>query len=520
MRSRRWLRGALPLAILLATPLAILLAGGLADARPGGGHTSSGGSRSSSHSSSGGGFSSSSHSSSSGGSPYSGGSYSGGGSYYGGGGDPSGGIVVLGLLLVVIVVAAAVAASSAKNRGWSSNLDAMRAPDPAPDPGDAWPARRAALDLGPLMQRDPGFSRAVFEDFAFELYAAAHRERGDSKLLRLQPYLSPAALDQLGARGVAPQQVVIGTLQIEDHSVEPPTRDQIRVRIEATHIGTRAPVYAVEHWVFARSADAQSRPPERTRTWPCPNCGAPWQPSPTRQCAHCGQAVEVGKFDWCVEDISVESQTRALASLTGTVPEYGNDLPTVVDPSAHAMLGQISADDPAVTFETLKPRILLVYQQLNTAWNARDLTPVRGFVTAALRNYLAYWLHEYDHQGLHNTLTDARVSEVDLAKVTRDRYYDAITVRIFADGIDSTSDAKGRVVGGSTSDRRAYTEYWTFLRSSTRRGPVTTTPACPNCGAPLAISDIGDCTHCGVAVENGSFDWTLSKIEQDDNYAG
>jgi len=511
---RRLLGGALPIAIVLAAPLAILLAAGIGEARPGGGHTSSG-SFSSGRSSGGGGFSSSSHS-------YSGGDThsSGGGYYYGGGGDTSGGIVFLGLLLVVIVVAAAVAASSAKNREWSSNFDMMPEPDAAPDPGDAWSARPPALDLGPLMQRDPGFSRAVFEDFVFELYAAAHRERGDAKLLRLQPYISPATLDQLAAWGVAPQQVVIGTLQIEDHSAEPPVRDQIRVRIEATHIGTRAPVYVVEHWRFSRSFDARSRPPERTRTWPCPNCGAPWQPSPTRQCAHCGQAMEVGKFDWCVDKISVESETRALASLTGTIPEYGNDLPTVVDPAAHAMLRQISADDPQVTFETLKPRILLVYQQLNTAWNANDLTSVRGFVTAALRTYLEYWLHEYDHQGLHNTLTDARVSQIDLAKVTRDRYYDAITVRIFADGFDATRDTRGKIVGGSTDERRAYTEYWTFLRSSTRRGPVTTTPACPNCGAPLAISDIGDCTHCGVAVENGSFDWTLSKIEQDDNYTG
>ncbi len=516
MTPRRWLLGALPLAVLLAAPLALLLPSGIADARPGGGHTSSG-SYSSGRSSGGGGFSSG-RSSSGGGFSSSGYRSSSSGSYYGGGGDLNGGIVVLGLLLVVVVVAAAVVASSAKSREWT-NLNMMPDPDPAPDPGDAWPARRAALDLGPLIARDPGFSRAVFEDFAFELYAAAQRERGDSKLLRLQPYLSPGALDQLGARGVAPQQVVIGNLQIEDHSVEPP-RDQIRVRIEATHIGTRAPVYVVEHWVFARSVDAQSRPPERTRTWPCPNCGAPWQPSPTRQCAYCGQAVEVGKFDWCVEDISVESETRALASLTGTVPEYGNDLPTVVDPAAHTMLGQISADDPHVTFETLQPRILLVYQQLNTAWNANDLTPVRGLVTAALRNYLAYWLHEYEHQGLRNTLADARVSEMDLAKVTRDRYYDAITVRIFADGFESTRDTRGKIVGGSTDERRAYTEYWTFLRSSTRRGPVTATPACPNCGAPLAISDIGDCTHCGVAVENGSFDWTLSKIEQDDNYTG
>ena len=43
---------------------------------------------------------------------------------------------------------------------------------------------------------------------------------------------------------------------------------------------------------------------------------------------------------------------------------------------------------------------------------------------------------------------------------------------------------------------------------------------CPNCGAPLAISNAGQCTHCNAEVESGSFDWTLSKIEQDDVYRG
>jgi len=167
----------------------------------------------------------------------------------------------------------------------------------------------------------------------------------------------------------------------------------------------------------------------------------------------------------------------------------------------------------------MKPRVELIYHQLNATWNERDLTPVRGLVTAALRSYLEYWLREYAHQGLHNTLSDAEIGQIDLAKVTRDQYFDAITVRIFASGFDYTTDAKDRVVGGSKTQRRAYTEYWTFLRASTRRGKITATPSCPNCGAPLKISDVGDCTYCGVAVESGSFDWTLSKIEQDDNYS-
>jgi hypothetical protein len=475
MMPRRWPGGALPLAILLA--------GAIADARPGGGNTSSGGGHSSS------------------------GSYTTGGGYHGGGGGAMSGEAFIALLvLIVIIYLVSLAAKRSAGPAWTSATPVM--------------APVNAVDLEALRQRDPGFSSAVFEDFVFELYAAAHRGRGDRKLLALQPYLSPVALGELGARGVAPQQVVIGTLRIERNWVQPPGREQMMVRIEATHIAVGPPVFVIEHWMFSRGVGAKSRPPGRTRTWQCPYCGAPWVASPTRNCAHCGQAVEVGRFDWCVEQIWIESETGALASLTGTVPEYGNDLPTVVHPAAHAMLAQITSDDPQVTFETLRPRIVLVYQQLTTAWNARDLAAVRGLVTASLRNYLDYWLREYARQGLHNTLADAKVVELHVAKVTRDLYYDAITVRVFAKGCDYTSDANDRVVGGSTTNWRAYTEYWTFLRSSARRGPVTTTPTCPNCGAPLAISDIGDCTHCGVAVENGSVDWTLSKIEQDDSYSG
>jgi predicted lipid-binding transport protein (Tim44 family) len=491
MMVRRWL-----LALL---PVVIMLGAGLSDARPGGGNTSSGSFRSSSSSSSGGYRSSGGYSSS--------GSW---GTGYHSGSSGDFGAVVFVLFLIVVVVVLIAWAKQKSGPSWTNDPEYMAEPMPPPAP--------SRVDLDALIERDPKFSLAVFEDLAFELYAAAHRARGTAKLDALQPYLSPVVAAQLNARGASPQQVVIGTLRIARSSVLPQS-EHISVLIEATHIGVGEPIFAVEHWLFSRQFGAQSKPPDRTRTWPCPNCSAPWQPSPSRNCANCGQAVEVGKFDWCVDDIDVESESRALASLTGTVPEYGNELPTMVHPDAYRLMAEISASDPEVTLDTMKPRVELIYHQLNAAWNARDLTPVRGLVTAALRSYLEYWLREYAHQGLHNTLSDAEIGQIDLAKVTRDQYFDAITVRIFASGFDYTTDAKDRVVGGSKAQRRAYTEYWTFLRASTRRGQVTATPSCPNCGAPLKISDVGDCTYCGVAVESGSFDWTLSKIEQDDNYS-
>lgn len=474
--------------------LMLLLGGALAEARPGGGHTSSGGGRSSS--------SSSSHSS----------SYSGGGSYrgsssyggsYGGGSIGGEGMLVLVVIVIVLFVIVSLAKQS-EGPAWTSDI-----PEPAPAP---------RADLAAIRAHDPTFSAALFEDFAFELYAAAQRRRG-GQLQTLQPYLSPAAAGQLDGRGPPPQQVVVGALRIAQAGVRP-TGARVLVHVEATLLGAGRPVAAVERWMFTRALAARTKPPERTRTWPCPNCGAPWQPSPTRTCANCGQAMQVGTFDWCVEQVWVESETTAVASLTGTVEEYGNDLPTVRAPDVDAQLAQLAADDPEVTFEKLYPRIELIYNQLNTAWNARDLTPVRGLVTGALRDYLDYWIRAYAAQGLRNANTGAHLDGAVAARVVRDPYYDAITVRIKAHGNEVTYDAKDRVVGGSPDRARSYSEYWTFLRSSARRGKVTTTPTCPNCGAPLQISDAGDCEHCGVAVENGSFDWILSKIEQDDNYAG
>jgi hypothetical protein len=360
----------------------------------------------------------------------------------------------------------------------------------------------------------------VFEDFAFELYSAAHRTRGDPSALT--PYLSAVAIGQLRARGMAPHQIVIGTLRIESIKLaqQPSPREQVMVRIEATHFVGDAAVMAVEHWQLVRDPGAKSKPPERTRTWPCPNCGSPWSSGLARTCAHCGQDVGTGRFDWSVDQIWVDSEVPANASLTGTVAEYGNELATVVDPPAHALMQAITKDDPNVTFPQVQARLTLIYGRLNEAWNLNDLAPVRGFITRQLRGYLEYWLREYARQGLRNKLDDAHVTGVQLAKVTRDKWYDAITVRVFAEGCDYTSDQGGNVVGGSKSSRRAYTEYWTLLRSSARRGPVTTTASCPNCGAPLSISDAGNCTHCDATVEAGSFDWVLSKIEQDDNYAG
>jgi hypothetical protein len=141
-------------------------------------------------------------------------------------------------------------------------------------------------------------------------------------------------------------------------------------------------------------------------------------------------------------------------------------------------------------------------------------------VTDNLFQSLWYQVDTYRRSNLRNVTEKTSVANVVLARVTSDRYYDAVTVRVFATGLDYTLDAQGRVVAGHRSRMRPYTEYWTFIRGSDRRGSPRSDPACPNCGGALAVNMAGTCAYCNAIVTTGQFDWVLSRIEQDEAYEG
>jgi hypothetical protein len=107
-------------------------------------------------------------------------------------------------------------------------------------------------------------------------------------------------------------------------------------------------------------------------------------------------------------------------------------------------------------------------------------------------------------------------------KIMSDAFYDAITLRIAAQGNDYTvNDQTRQIVTGSNTRVRTWTEYWTFVRyrnateSKARNGLN-----CPNCGAPLKVNSTGICEYCHGKITSGEFDWVLSKIEQDESYQG
>jgi len=495
-RAVRWL------ALAGAAAALVAIAAAAAHARPGGGHT-----------------------------------YSGGSSGGGGGGGSGGGSALfellfilifqhpqIGLPLTAIIIFLYVMVQRSKKDlpNWDSAEPVTRTPPP---------------DLERIRALDPDFSIVLFEDFVFRLYAQAQRARiAPQEMAKLAPYVSEqtrTALLDRQPQGRLISNVVIGALQIESVDVPSDPADEqgqpnyvsVNIGFESNYTadmgGSFETYYARDSWQLVRAATTRSRPPSATREFNCPNCGAPFESSDDQTCAYCGEIVANGRFDWLVNGARLRGQDKVPPVITGTVAERGTDLPTIVHPGVDRRWRELLQDDPALTQESLRARLTLIYDQLNTAWTNLDLSAARPYVSDGLYDYLTYWIDAYRTQGLRNVLEGMRLYHWTYARIVRDRWFDSLTVRIWGSGRDYTVDAgSGRVVGGHKGRDRDYTEYWTIIRAAGARGAARSDKQCPNCGAELKINMAGTCEYCHTHVTAGEFDWVLSKIEQDEAYRG
>ena len=437
---------------------------------------------------------------------------------------PKIGIPLMLLFLAVLGFAAFRGTIRSKYRGWTSRSSHAEQTDEIQEAG---PARHGTLD--DLRAIDPGFSSILFEDFLYLLYTEAQQARGGNRLELLSAYLPGNAREALAKRVAGEVRgVVIGALRVVSVSGlagnEDPT---VEVEFEANYEEKMGPTanpqgyYVVERWVLTRKRSVKSRAPTSVRMLGCPSCGAPLDVVVAGHCSHCRQQVDGGTFDWVVSSVRLMHSATRGPQLTGHTPERGTNLPSVVDPRMRANLKALMTRDPQFTWPAFLARVGLVYGEFNAAWSNRDLARMRPFLSDNLFQGQTYWVDTYKAQRLRNVNERARITKIVPAKVTSDKHFDAVTVRLYAIGLDYTvSDADGQVLGGSKHKERAYSEYWTFIRGASRSGAPVTEKACPNCGGPLKINMAGHCDYCKVKVTTGEFDWVLSKIEQDDSYLG
>jgi predicted lipid-binding transport protein (Tim44 family) len=269
---------------------------------------------------------------------------------------------------------------------------------------------------------------------------------------------------------------------------------------------------AGERWTFERAAGVKTVAAGGVVAQKCPKCGAALELSSDSHCRFCGADVANGEFDWTVSSM-------APAQFDGVALD---PLLDQVEMPPEAGLAAIHAADPAFDEAAFLARVQQAFLALQTAWEARQVDTARGFMSPGLYFSWSAQVEQMTEDHRKNILEGMRVDRVTPVRVLHGRVFDDVTVRVDATCADyEVDETTGKVVFGDRTPR-SFAEFWTF-----QRGVGAKTGAkglldkvCPNCGAPLDVTQIGECRFCKAAVTSGQFDWVLSRIEQQEEFSG
>ena len=167
----------------------------------------------------------------------------------------------------------------------------------------------------------------------------------------------------------------------------------------------------------------------------------------------------------------------------------------------------------------VKPYFLATY----AAWSSGDWRKARHLVSDRLYESNGFWMDEYARQGWRNILENIAIQKINIARIDIDKFYDSLTVRVFASCLDYTIDGQGKLLGGSVKKPRQFSEYWTFMRTAgvEKIEQEYDLKSCPSCGAPAdKVGQTGVCAYCGSKISEGHFSWVLAVITQDEVYEG
>lgn len=212
----------------------------------------------------------------------------------------------------------------------------------------------------------------------------------------------------------------------------------------------------------------------------------------------------------------IESTRKKNKKTSGTATQRApqHHAPAPAD-QTEAISQQIKAKDPLFTAQDFLAFAGDVYMDIQSAWEKRDLTPVRAVLHQNLYQQTEKQIQKKIQDGVVNHLERISVNKSYLMSYHTDEKYEYLDVYLAASMIDyQVKEATGEILFGDKTTRWNMQYKMTFMRSV---GSLTKDAkdkekglVCPNCGAPLTGTSFGKCEYCGSIVTTGAYDWVLS----------
>ena len=258
----------------------------------------------------------------------------------------------------------------------------------------------------------------------------------------------------------------------------------------------------------------------------CPNCGVSVNFTEAGKCQSCGSFIKIGEKQWAVQAHWIlTKKVFATNKLAYYAPEKGTGFKTIKQPN-YDLNTEKFAKTHQIEWGKWKNKfainlVSVYFINIYKAWSENNLNTVRNLLSDRLYASWLFWLDNYKKEGLTNKLDNVSITKIQIVKLEIDKFYEAITVRIYASCFDYVTNKDERIIGGSNKKVRKFTEYWTFIRRAGVEKDDYDLKTCPNCGASAdKMGQAGICEYCNSKISNGDFSWVLSIITQDEVYRG
>ena len=216
--------------------------------------------------------------------------------------------------------------------------------------------------------------------------------------------------------------------------------------------------------------------------------------------------------------VSIIVRKKKLKTQYATIQKAGNrNLNQAQDAVAtQTALANLKQRDPQFTAAAFIKKSNAAFLEIQQAWSDQDLSKVRRFISDGVNERFSLQIEMQKKQGLRNKMEDVQILGTEIISIETDSHFDSIHLKITAKAKDTDVDlVTGRRIRDNFSG--AFVEYWSFLRkpgTQTLEGKGLVEGVCPNCGAPLELSESGRCEHCDAVITSGEYDWVLSEITQ------
>ena len=461
----------------------------------------------------------------------------GGGGHHGGGGSGGGDglaslvvyclinypvptLIVLGILALIYFIS--------NKKGGSGDSGFSSAPTRSNIMANS--SQRDAM-LARLKSADPNFSTPIFLDYASLLFTKMHLYIGGDKLTEIQPFFT-TALEKWNNYDIS--EVVIGSAEIVSISNgrQSDTNQPVTKIVVEFHANYTAKAKAngavfrcntVENWQFVRNEGVISPEPEGMGVLRCPCCGASAEFTDSGTCKHCGNLISNTDNVWLVNAVTVVSTERVKTSDVITyAAEVGTGNATIYDSHLQERAVEFAQSHNNMGYRDFEQNIAVPYfLDIYKLYSSLEWNKARHLLSDRLWQSMNYWIQFCRDYGCRNVLDNVTIQKVNVVKYESDRFYDSVTVRIFAYCFDYYADNSGRVIAGNNRQERVFSEYWTFVSRKGVSLEQKSTSCCPNCGAPADnMGQSGVCGYCGSKITDANFSWVLFSITQDEEYAG